>query len=93
MTRDGCPGVVSEVWEDRGGDPHTHLGLAQDLAGSRATRQLPPITQLAESYNGHGLRGECLNTNWFYECEANQGDHGEAGHDFNEVRPHSSLKA
>ena len=45
----------------------------------------------AESFNGR-LRDECLNTNWFLSLKHARNIIEEWRKDYNEVRPHSSLK-
>ena len=45
----------------------------------------------AESFNGR-LRDECLNTNWFMSLKHAREIIEEWRRDYNEVRPHSSLK-
>lgn len=45
----------------------------------------------AESFNGR-LRDECLNTNWFISLRHARDVIEEWRRDYNEVRPHSSLK-
>ena len=45
----------------------------------------------AESFNGR-LRDECLNTNWFLSLNHARSIIEEWRRDYNEIRPHSSLK-
>jgi putative transposase len=45
----------------------------------------------AESFNGR-LRDECLNTNWFMNLKHARNIIEDWRRDYNEVRPHSSLK-
>jgi putative transposase len=45
----------------------------------------------AESFNGR-FRDECLNTNWFISLRHAKSVIEEWRRDYNEVRPHSSLK-
>lgn len=45
----------------------------------------------AESFNGK-LRDECLNTNWFLNLKHARDIIEEWRKDYNQVRPHSSLK-
>jgi len=45
----------------------------------------------AESFNGR-LRDECLNTNWFMTLKHAREIIEDWRKDYNEVRPHSSLK-
>jgi putative transposase len=45
----------------------------------------------AESFNGR-LRDECLNTNWFISLKHARDVIEEWRRDYNEVRPHNSLK-
>jgi putative transposase len=45
----------------------------------------------AESFNGR-FRDECMNTNWFISLNHARSVNEEWRRDYNEVRPHSSLK-
>ncbi len=51
----------------------------------------PVENAFAESFNGR-LRDECLNTNWFVSVRHARGIIESWRQDYNEVRPHSSLK-
>jgi putative transposase len=51
----------------------------------------PVENAYAESLNGR-LRDECLNTNWFLNLKHARNVIEERRRDYNEVRPHSSLK-
>jgi putative transposase len=51
----------------------------------------PIENAFAESFNGR-LRDECLNTNWFMNLKHAREVIEEWRRDYNEVRPHSSLK-
>ena len=51
----------------------------------------PIENAFAESFNGR-LRDECLNTNWFITLSYARSVIEEWRRDYNEVRPHSSLK-
>ena len=51
----------------------------------------PVENAFAESFNGR-LRGECLNTNWFISVRHARQVIESWRQDYNEVRPHSSLK-
>jgi hypothetical protein len=51
----------------------------------------PIENALAESFNGR-LRDECLNTNWFMNLKHAREVIEDWRRDYNEVRPHSSLK-
>jgi putative transposase len=52
----------------------------------------PVENAFAESFNGR-LRDECLNTNWFMIVRHAREIMEDWRLDYNEVRPHSSLKA
>jgi putative transposase len=51
----------------------------------------PVENAYAESFNGR-LRDECLNTNWFLNLKQARNIIEDWRRDYNEVRPHSSLK-
>ena len=51
----------------------------------------PVENAFAESFNGR-LRDECLNTNWFMSVRQAREIIETWRQDYNEVRPHSSLK-
>jgi putative transposase len=51
----------------------------------------PVENAYAESFNGR-LRDECLNTNWFMNLKQARNIIEDWRRDYNEVRPHSSLK-
>ena len=51
----------------------------------------PVENAYAESFNGR-LRDECLNTNWFMNLKHARNIIEDWRRDYNEVRPHSSLK-
>jgi putative transposase len=51
----------------------------------------PVENAYAESFNGR-LRDECLNTNWFMNLKHARNVIEDWRRDYNEVRPHSSLK-
>lgn len=51
----------------------------------------PTENAYAESFNGR-FRDECLNTNWFISLSLARSVIEEWRRDYNEVRPHSSLK-
>jgi putative transposase len=51
----------------------------------------PIENAFAESFNGR-LRDECLNTNWFLSIKHAREIIEDWRKDYNEVRPHSSLK-
>ena len=51
----------------------------------------PIENAFAESFNGR-LRDECLNTNWFVNLRHARETIEDWRRDYNEVRPHSSLK-
>ena len=51
----------------------------------------PIENAFAESFNGR-LRDECLNTNWFISLKHARDIIEDWRRDYNEVRPHSSLK-
>ena len=51
----------------------------------------PVENAFAESFNGR-LRDECLNTNWFMSVRHAREIIESWRQDYNEVRPHSSLK-
>jgi putative transposase len=51
----------------------------------------PVENAYAESFNGR-LRDECLNTNWFLNLKQARNIIEDWRKDYNEVRPHSSLK-
>ena len=51
----------------------------------------PVENAYAESFNGR-LRDECLNTNWFMNLKQARNIIEDWRKDYNEVRPHSSLK-
>jgi putative transposase len=51
----------------------------------------PIENAFAESFNGR-LRDECLNTNWFMNLNHARNVTEDWRKDYNEVRPHSSLK-
>ena len=51
----------------------------------------PIENAFAESFNGR-LRDECLNTNWFMNLKNAKEVIEDWRKDYNEVRPHSSLK-
>jgi putative transposase len=51
----------------------------------------PIENAFAESFNGR-LRDECLNTNWFMNLKHARNVIEDWRKDYNEVRPHSSLK-
>jgi putative transposase len=51
----------------------------------------PIENAIAESFNGR-FRDECLNTNWFIDLRHARSVIEEWRRDYNEVRPHSSLK-
>jgi len=51
----------------------------------------PVENAYAESFNGR-LRDECLNTNWFLNLKHAKNVIEDWRKDYNEVRPHSSLK-
>jgi putative transposase len=51
----------------------------------------PVENAYAESFNGR-LRDECLNTNWFMNLKHAKNVIEDWRKDYNEVRPHSSLK-
>jgi putative transposase len=55
------------------------------------TRGKPVENAYAESFNGR-LRDECLNTNWFLNLKHARNVIEDWRKDYNEVRPHSSLK-
>ena len=55
------------------------------------TRGKPVENAYAESFNGR-LRDECLNTNWFLNLKHARNVIEDWRRDYNEVRPHSSLK-
>jgi putative transposase len=55
------------------------------------TRGKPVENAYAESFNGR-LRDECLNTNWFLNLKHARNVIENWRKDYNEVRPHSSLK-
>ena len=51
----------------------------------------PIENAFAESFNGR-FRDECLNTNWFMSLKHARDVIEEWRRDYNDVRPHSSLK-
>lgn len=51
----------------------------------------PMENAFAESFNGR-LRDECLNTNWFISLKRTRDIIESWRQDYNQVRPHSSLK-
>jgi putative transposase len=55
------------------------------------TPRKPVENAYAESFNGR-LRDECLNTNWFMNLKQARNIIEDWRRDYNEVRPHSSLK-
>ena len=70
------------------------LAIIDDYKGVQLNFIRPgkPIENaFAESFNGR-LRDECLNTNWFMNLKHARDIIEDWRRDYNEVRPHSSLK-
>ena len=58
---------------------------------ARNAPRRPEENAFAESFNGR-LRDECLNINWFMSVKHAREVMESLRQDYNEVRPHSSLK-
>ena len=67
------------------------MGVPQGRQAKLHTSRQAGGERFAESFNGR-LRDECLNINWFMSIKHAREVIESWRQDYNEVRPHSSLK-